>query len=392
MFNFCLLLDEAAEFSSYIPVVLKVASLLQGLEEQNRWLSRDESECKGGGGGKVFALCEILLEDLNLYSETQIPIDEQNTLNLKLFPTYPPPPRLQPHNVPLSLVGLQKLVDPNWDLTMLRILPYIDGVNSLKQISLKSDADFRLTRKAVEHLVYYGCIILLDVFHFNAIYACTPSISDFVEDDAAQQECLEYIYEGPITQNGEEVPDPEQRLGPTTLVEHYLSLRQGLSVKVWYMDHAATLMGVDVRRLITFGVIRGFLYRVHKYALASRTRSGSRKNRLHLPKTEPASTSAATTAPTLPSGSWDANNHHPMISTTSNNNINHNNQAREDAPDPRKDTEPLRPLNPDEEKRLGRFLDGTHCFDEICTEMGFGERELMARLREWEGEVWVLHR
>ena len=32
------------------------------------------------------------MEDLNNYSETQIPIDEFNTLNIKLFPTYPPPP------------------------------------------------------------------------------------------------------------------------------------------------------------------------------------------------------------------------------------------------------------------------------------------------------------
>ena len=376
MFNFCLLLDEAADFSSYIPVVVKVASLLKGLEEQTHWLSQDEAE----GGGKVFALCEILLEDLNLYSETQIPIDEQNTLNIKLFPTYPPPPRLQPHNVPLSLVRLQKLVDPNWDLTMLRILPFIDGVNSLRQISIKSDADFRLVRKAVEHLVYYGCVILLDVFHFNAIYACTPSISEFIEDDAAQKECLEYIYEG-ATDEEKGVPSGDssnKKLGTTSLIEHYLSLRQGLSVRAWYMDQATTLVGVDVRRLITFGVIRGFLYRVHKYALASKSRSGSKRNRLHLPKLDPNSSSLNSSSNNdLPPGSWDA-------------------KSKSEGKD--KDAglewaaEGLKALSLEQEKQLGRLLDGTHCFDEICTEMGISERELMARLKDWEGEVWVMHR
>ena len=353
-----MLLEESADFSSYIPVVQKVASLLKGLEEQIRWLSEDEAR----GGGKVFALCEILLEDLNLYSETQIPIDEQNTLNVKLFPTYPPPPRLQPHNVPLSLVGLQKLVDPNWDLTMLRILPYIDGVNSLRQISIRADADFRLVRKAVEHLVYYGCVILLDVFHFNAIYACTSQISDFIEDEDAQAECLAYIYEGV----GPEAPRDDKKLGPTHLVEHYLSLRQGLSVKNWYLDHATSLVGVDIRRLITFGVIRGFLYRVHKYAVATKSRTG-RKNRLHPPKPDPPPSSSE-----IPSGSWDAKR-------------------------PSKDglewaAEGLKALGLEQEKQLSGYLDGTHCFDEICTEMGISERELMARLREWEGEVWIIHR
>ena len=376
MFNFCLLLDEAADFSSYIPVVVKVASLLKGLEEQTHWLSQDEAE----GGGKVFALCEILLEDLNLYSETQIPIDEQNTLNIKLFPTYPPPPRLQPHNVPLSLVRLQKLVDPNWDLTMLRILPFIDGVNSLRQISIKSDADFRLVRKAVEHLVYYGCVILLDVFHFNAIYACTPSISEFIEDDAAQKECLEYIYEG-ATDEEKGVPSDDssnKKLGTTSLIEHYLSLRQGLSVRAWYMDQATTLVGVDVRRLITFGVIRGFLYRVHKYALASKSRSGSKRNRLHLPKLDPNSSSLNSSSNNdLPPGSWDAKN---------------KSEGKDKDAGLEWAAEGLKALSLEQEKQLGRLLDGTHCFDEICTEMGISERELMARLRDWEGEVWVMHR
>ena len=354
-------------------MVLKVASLLTGLEEQTQWLSQDEAD----GGGKVFALCEILFEDLNLYSETQIPIDEQNTLNIKLFPTYPPPPRLQPHNVPLSLVGLQKLVDPNWDLTMLRILPFIDGVNSLRQISLKSDADFQLVRKAVEHLVYYGCVTLLDVFHFNAIYACTPQISEFIEDEAAQRECLEYIYEGA---GAEELPgDDDKKLGTTSLVEHYLSLRQGLSVKVWYMDHASTLIGVDVRRMVTFGVIRGFLYRVQKYALATKSRSASRRNRLHSPKPDPVSNPSNN----LPPGSWDANARSKTLVSGITDGKDSGLQWA---------TEGLKTLTLEQERMLGRFLDGTHCFDEICTEMGISERELMGRLKDWEGEVWIMHR
>jgi len=40
---------------------------------------------------------------------------------------------------------------------------------------------------------------------------------------------------------------------------------------------------------------------------------------------------------------------------------------------------------------LKKFLDGTHCFDEICTELGISERELMSRLKSW-GDVHVINR
>jgi hypothetical protein len=41
---------------------------------------------------------------------------------------------------------------------------------------------------------------------------------------------------------------------------------------------------------------------------------------------------------------------------------------------------------------LGRYLDGTHCFDQICTELEMSERELTARLKRYPWEVLILHR
>ena len=46
-----------------------------------------------------------------------------------------------------------------------------------------------------------------------------------------------------------------------------------------------------------------------------------------------------------------------------------------------------------EEDELAPFLDGTHSFDEICTELMISERELMGRLKEgWGGDVVVINR
>ena len=317
----------------------KLNTLFRTLEEQSQFLSQDRSP---PDTGKIYALCEILLEDLNNYSEAMIPIDSANTLNIKLFPTYPPPPPLYAHQVPLSTVHLESLVDENWDLTMLRILPWIDGINSVKQISLLADADFKLVKKAIRHLLYYGCVLLLDIFSFSAIYAPAESISEFVESEEMQAECARYVALADSVIMGEDA----NVMSGIQLAELYLSLRQGQSVKSWCMEHANLVSKLDVRRFVTFGVIKGFIYRVHKYAFAtSRKRAkGSTRDKFKHAK-------------------------------------------RQELGERANGVEELE----SEDAKLDVYLDGTHCFDEICTDLMISEKELLGRLKAW-GDVQILCR
>lgn len=71
IFNFCIVLAEEEDFSQYKSVVQKLADLMHALEEQSGFLSRDFSKT---GEGKVYSLCEMLMEDLNNYCECMIPI------------------------------------------------------------------------------------------------------------------------------------------------------------------------------------------------------------------------------------------------------------------------------------------------------------------------------
>ncbi|KAL8635077.1 MAG: hypothetical protein Q9228_007395 [Teloschistes exilis] len=335
-FSIALVLESSTPFASYATVTLKLASLLKTLEEQSRFLSRDAS---APNTGKIYALCEILLEDLNNYCESMIPIDDSNTLNIKLFPTYPPPPPLYPYHVPLSTVRLDTLTDSNWDLTMLKVLPYIDGVNSVKQISLLADADYKLVRKAIEHLLYYGCLLLLDIFSFSAVYAPTPEITSFVEDTEMQEECSRYIA---LPTDGIKQTAQLDIISGLQLVELYLALKQGQNVKSFYIEHAETMDRIDVRRFITFGVIKGFLYRVHKFAIA--TNPAGRRKRDHK--------------------------------------LRNRQKTKTAADDPDSDAHVV---------DLEQYLDGTHSFDEICTELMISEQELTGRLKA-VGDVQIISR
>lgn len=69
---------------------------------------------------QIRPILEQLYEDLNSYHETSISIDQFNSIELKLFPFYPNPPKVYDWTVPLALINIMKRIEPNWDLTMTK--------------------------------------------------------------------------------------------------------------------------------------------------------------------------------------------------------------------------------------------------------------------------------
>lgn len=391
---------------------------MRSLEEQSHFLSRDTS---APGTGKLYSLCEMLMEDLNNYCECMIPIDELNTLNIKLFPSYPPPPPVQAWHVPIFTIRPETLMDENWDITMQRIVPYINGVSSVKRIALLADADLRLTRQCMRHLLYYGCLLLLDIFSFTAIYAPTADFCPTIaKDEEMQRECARYInmafapamQESGADGNGNTAiaaDDTESdsiwpmtahnnTLDGVTIVTLFAALRQGLSVREWYIDNSSTLANVDLRRFITFGVIKGFVYRVHKYAYATGIHTSSHSQLHHNPLSRRVNGS-------------DGRHYRPTAhrnassTTTMPRSMSSEVHFVEDSDD-RGSTRMVRPSQhigghsssdeSDEDgisnDRLKKYLDGKHCFDQICTELELSERELLDRIKRYPGEVLVIHR
>ena len=361
----------------------------------------------------------------------------------------------------MSLAGLQSPISS--DLTLNRILPYINGVSSISRIAQLADTDLSLTRRAVQHLVYYGCLVLLDIFSFGAIYAPTAEIGGFIVDDDVKEECMRYVRtpklrvgsaaskstvvrsesersrderssisssasQQSVTANStihvsdfdaeedkHEEDDDEWHIEYETLITLYTSLRQGLTLKSWVLDNLDLLSGIDIRRFVTFGIIKGFLYRVHKYAYATSTA---------LPPAPPTSlqTSAAPSTSNLrdsDTATIRGNGHHPSISnlhshaqhpsfslhrpsiasTTSLNPHLANTQHHHKAPSITRNQElkDMDELVSDRERESGlslvRFLDGMHCFDEICSELSLPEKVVEGKIRGvGEGLGVVVHR
>ncbi|PFH54185.1 hypothetical protein AMATHDRAFT_135417 [Amanita thiersii Skay4041] len=248
-YNLCFVFDRGADLSCYEPIVRKISRVLTTCEEESGFLSSPSTS------HALYAILEQLYEDLNSYSETSIAIDQFNTIELKIFPFYPNPPPVEDWMVPLALINLTKRIEDNWDLTMVKVCQHINGVNHVSRIAHLADCDIALTRLAISHLLYYQVILTIDIFQFSNMYTLRKSIQWLANETHVRDECGPYV-----TRPGRKpMPDWPQ------LLHLYSRLRSGTTVFEWMQAHNVSKLGIDVRRFVSFGVIKGFLRRVHRW-------------------------------------------------------------------------------------------------------------------------------
>lgn len=278
----------------------------------------------------IESLIQQIYQDLNNYSECMIPIDASNSVDLKLFPISPPPPHIHSYDVPIAILKLDSLIDSLWDPTMLKIVPFINGINSVYKISVLSNADLNLTKECIRHLLHYNAITILDIFQFSNHYMVTSSIGNFLRDPNMAKSCQDYVMSingsfgglpletkglhrnsasyvsinsksenantisasfsstkqprKPQLQTMDSVssnPFNQKKQQPSvislpskaTLFQLYNSLNSHFSVKQWYKDNAVSLEYIDVRKFITFGVRAGIIARVHSYPVSGKLSS-----------------------------------------------------------------------------------------------------------------------
>ncbi|KAH9454055.1 hypothetical protein MJO28_007052 [Puccinia striiformis f. sp. tritici] len=381
MFNLCFVFDKDSELLGYEPVVRKTGRVLRSLEEKNSLLSAPSNS-----RFEIKSILEELFEELNSFSEVSISLNHQYRfpstsspsassssspsrkrqqadngqssqpnhlrnhaqdlephpdrvisstsalflLNLKLFPFYGNPPKVEDWNVPISLVSFLKLrSEVTWDLTMFKLVPFIDGTATVRKISRLADVDIYLTRECIQHLVFFGCCIITDPFRFSNCYKLIGSTmldllgdSDDFESIKLQEELKDYISTDPVASSSSEPlkktnwndegggPDHQTRATDggerdrsddqldhpvdlnddvdelflfnndhrqhrhhssshsiSNLLNLYNEFKSGITVHDWMEQNEVHKLNIDVRRFISFGTIKGFLKRVNCYPI-----------------------------------------------------------------------------------------------------------------------------
>jgi hypothetical protein len=381
IFNFGLVVDNDVDQVPYERVVRRLAATFAEMEKQSGYLSQDVDAAAAAGENQarrpIGSLLDIIKEDLNNYGECMIPVDDANTINMKLFPHHPTPPEVKGWHVPVAKMKFADVVDPTWDLTLQRVIAHIDGVSDVRRIAWQADVSLELTQLALRHLLYYDTILLLDMFFFGACYAPRPGIHDFIANVGGMvEECANYVCVGASSSSSsgtndnpgqatttttttgsstarerepgtddrpEDDPNPNpttthggHRVSNYTLIKLMTTFCVGKSVNEWLKGHLDAglniLQFVDVRRLVQFGVIKGCLYRVHKYVVSKQYLA------------------ALATGQARPTAGGDP---------------------------------------------LQKYTDGCHTFDQIITEQNLTDAEIMDKLKSFPapaGDLTVLYR
>ncbi|KAG2531510.1 hypothetical protein BBO99_00000151 [Phytophthora kernoviae] len=215
LFNIGFVFDELVETAPYRPILRKLGALVESMEKESGFLyNPDKKELLG-------TILPQVLRDLTLHAE--------------------------------------------WDLALQQIVPFIDGVRYVKRISLEADVEIAIVKKCVRQLLYYGCVTLIDIFLHSNIYANTPKIAVLANNPKLQAECAVYI-----AKSGQAPPSFAR------IFALYCSVQPSLRMSDFCVVYAESLALIDVRRFITFGLIHGFLRRVHRYPICiDRSLSGS---------------------------------------------------------------------------------------------------------------------
>uniref|UniRef100_A0A8C5PZW4 NPR2 like, GATOR1 complex subunit n=1 Tax=Leptobrachium leishanense TaxID=445787 RepID=A0A8C5PZW4_9ANUR len=248
LFNLVFVCSAQAKTCALEPIVKKLAGYLTTLELESGFISNDDSK------QRLVPIMSILLEGLNTTGECALPIDESNTMHLKVIELRPSPPTVQEYDVPVFLEEKDDFSDAQWDLTTQQIIPYIDGFRHVQKISAEADVELNLVRIAVQNLMYYGVVTLVSIFQYSNVYCTTPRVHELIRDKVLQEECISYI-----TKPGHKRPSLRD------VFELYCGLSPGTTVRDLIVRHAQLLQRVDERKLIQFGLMRKLIRRLQKY-------------------------------------------------------------------------------------------------------------------------------
>ncbi|XP_013861874.1 GATOR1 complex protein NPRL2 isoform X1 [Austrofundulus limnaeus] len=264
LFNLGFVCDAHTNTCALEPIVKKLSGYLTTLELESGFISNEESK------QKLLPIMSTLLEDLNATGACTLPIDDSNTIHLKLIQLRKDPPVVQEYDVPVFTECKDLFIKSQWDLTTQQILPYIDGFRHIQKIAAEADVELNLVRIAVQNLLYYGVVTLVSIFQYSNVYCTTPKVQNLIDDKSIQEECLAYV-----TKQG------QKRASLRDVFQLYCGLSPGTTVRDLCSRYSQQLQRVDERRLIQFGLMKSLIRRLQKYPVKVVRDERSRRPRLY---------------------------------------------------------------------------------------------------------------
>ncbi|XP_042895372.1 GATOR1 complex protein NPRL2 isoform X2 [Parasteatoda tepidariorum] len=263
IFNLCFVCDASKKTTQYEPIVRKLANYLVKLELEDGFLVNEETKARLPG------IMDNIRHELNKTGQCSIPINASNTIFLNVIRVYPKPPEVKDQDVPIFTERKFPVLPTDWDITMQQILPYIDGFRHVSKIAIEAGVEIHLVKAFIQNMVYYGVVTLIPIFMYSNVYTPTTRLHDLAENYDLQEECINYV-----ARQGCHRPFFR------SIFALYCQLTPQTNVKTLCMRNNPRANGIDERKLIQFGLMRGLIRQLQKYPIQISSDNVSRQRSL----------------------------------------------------------------------------------------------------------------
>jgi hypothetical protein len=247
LFNIVFVFSGYESVTHFKPVLKKLSNLLRSFEHEESFLSEPKID--------LSAILNQIHVDLNQKNETFINVNEIYSIYLKLFNTVlNDDVEVLNCHVPIQIRDLSKLVTQiNVGMTILKIIPWINGVNSVKKISKSSNIEFSIVKTCLIQLLHYEAIFLIDIFQYNNVYQIVgrEKLNELFRSTKFQGECLEFVQAKP-------------GIHIHQILNVYANMKFGAKFTT-LVDRNSPVF--SHRLLVIFGLIHGIIKRVFDYPL-----------------------------------------------------------------------------------------------------------------------------
>ncbi|KAK7601872.1 hypothetical protein V9T40_009313 [Parthenolecanium corni] len=250
-FNLCFVFDAWARSVHYENIVKKLTDFLMSLEITCRFISQLANN--KSNGTQLVTMLNQVMNDLNTHKYCVLSGPKVIT-HLKVVQIRPDPPPISDCEVPVLLDSKESFHSDRWDLTTMQILPYINGVNHVKKISAMAGVNNNLVKSCLQNLVYYGVVCMIPIFLYSSMYAVTPKLRKLAVDKKLQEECILAL-----TRTGKESAQIRD------IFCMYSNMKSGVTMKDLCIRFNPLQLNIDERSLVEFGILEGFIRRIHEY-------------------------------------------------------------------------------------------------------------------------------
>ncbi|KRY36609.1 Nitrogen permease regulator 2-like protein, partial [Trichinella spiralis] len=233
----------------YEPLVEKLAKSLEMLERQRQFLSNQSLPA-------LSAMLTKLFNELNETGCSSIILGDHYQVHLALLDHRPSVPVVSASMAPVVCTKVDKLLANCSDQVLRRLLPLINGFDSVAKLSSAAKVDIEITKQCLTDAAVAGVVSFVPTLQYKRCYMVTPQIGTLYRDKALQQDLCHTV-----KLRGSEMPKFSDVFRLLSL------LKPSLTMHEWSYTYTPKNYHVHEGKLIQYALLKGLIRQITAYPI-----------------------------------------------------------------------------------------------------------------------------